>query len=60
MNAFRSIAPILDGAQCYTYNDDGKVVAVNRTNTDELSNVYSGADLISSTGGASGMFEYIP
>ena len=55
---FDNFALTLDGAQCYTYDDDGNVVAVNRTNTDEISNVYSGGDLISSTGGANGMFEY--
>ena len=55
---FDNFALTLDGAQCYTYDDKGNVVAVNRTNTDEIANVYSGADLISSTGGANGMFEY--
>ena len=55
---FDNFALTLDGAQCYTYDDKGNVVAVNRTNTDEIANLYSGADLISSTGGANGMFEY--
>ena len=55
---FDNFALTLDGAQCYTYDDDGNVVAVNRTNTDEISNIYSGGNLISSTGGANGMFEY--
>ncbi|MBR3415463.1 MAG: carbohydrate binding domain-containing protein, partial [Clostridia bacterium] len=45
-------------AQAYTYNDDGKLVTVNQTNSDELQNVYQGADLISESGGANGNFTY--
>ncbi|MBR7032079.1 MAG: carbohydrate binding domain-containing protein, partial [Clostridia bacterium] len=55
---FDEIALFRESAQAYTYNDDGKVVAVNQTKTDELSNTYSGADLISQTGGASGTVSY--
>ncbi|MBQ6262606.1 MAG: carbohydrate binding domain-containing protein [Clostridia bacterium] len=55
---FDEIALFRESAQAYTYNNDGKVVAVNQTKTDELSNTYSGADLISQTGGASGTVSY--
>ena len=55
---FDSFTFTLDGAQCYSYDENGNVVTVNRTNTDEISNLYDGADLISNSGGANGMFEY--
>ncbi|MBR3423609.1 MAG: carbohydrate binding domain-containing protein, partial [Clostridia bacterium] len=55
---FDEIALFRESAQAYTYNNDGKVVAVNQTKTDELSNTYSGANLISQTGGASGTVSY--
>ena len=55
---FDEVALFRESAQAYTYNSDGKVVAVNQTNTDELTNVYSGGDLISESGGANGQFDY--
>lgn len=55
---FDDVFLIREAAQSYTYDDDGNVIAVNKTNTDELEGVYDGGDLISTTGGAGGLYTY--
>ncbi len=55
---FDDISLIRESAQAYTYDEDGNVIAVNKTNTDEISSVYENGDLLSSTGGANGNYTY--
>ena len=55
---FDDISLIRESAQAYTYDDDGNVVAVNKTNTDEISSVYENGNLMSSAGGANGNYTY--
>ena len=55
---FCDISLIREGARCYTYDEEGRIIAVNKSNTDEISNVYSGGDLISSSGSANGLYTY--
>ena len=55
---FDEIALFRESAQAYTYDNNGNLTKVNQSKTDELANSYSGADLISQTGGASGTVNY--
>ena len=55
---FDDISLIRESSQAYTYDTDGNVVAVNKTNTDEISSVYEGGNLMSSAGGANGTYTY--
>lgn len=55
---FDDISLIRESAQAYTYDEDGNVIAVNKTNTDEISSVYENGNLMTSTGGANGNYTY--